>query len=287
MNNYRKVFLLGSFISMSALMWSCYDEFDPNSYKPAFTISGFESSEEIEAENLVAYFPFDGSLSEVKSSSAADNTATSFSNAFKNQGLSLNVANQSYVVYEPGDLLTNLESFTISFWVNPTFVDENTDNGIDGILGFVNISNPNDFWGYLDWFVENGSNKTAAKIVVHVKNNNGGDTWFNIPNITGLFDTWSNHTLTYDATTEKFNYYINAANVIEVDAGWDGPLSFENSGPMVFGAVHFQTTPTLSNHGSEPWASWLTGSMDEIRIYDTALDQEEINALTVLQGKGK
>ncbi len=272
---------------MSACLWSCYDEFDPNSYKPAFTISGYTSSEEIEASSLVAYFPFDGSLTETKSTGTAENTATGFSSAFKNEGVTLNASSKSYLVYDPGDLLNQLQSFTISFWVNPTFVDANTDNAIDGIIGLVNVSNPTDFWGYMDWFIENGSNNDAATIKVHVKNNNGGDTWVEVTGVKGLFNAWSNHTLTYDATTEQFIYYVNGADVKTVDAGWDGAFSFENSGPMVFGTVHFQTTPTLSNHGEEPWASWLTGSMDEIRIYNKALTEEQIYALLVLQGKGK
>jgi hypothetical protein len=57
---------------------------------------------------------------------------------------------------------------------------------------------------------------------------------------------------------------------------------------MVFGTVQFQTTPSLtSSHGSESWASYLTGAMDELRIYNKALSAENVNALVVLQGKGK
>jgi len=56
---------------------------------------------------------------------------------------------------------------------------------------------------------------------------------------------------------------------------------------MVFGCVQFQTDPSLTNHGPESWASWLTGSLDEVRIYNKALTAEEVNALVVLQGKGK
>lgn len=285
--NIKKVSIASTLVLLSIALWSCYDEFDPNSYKPPFTISGYTSSEEIASESLVAYFPFDGSLTETKSNASAENAATSFSTAFKNQGITLNVANKSYVTYDPGDMLDNLQSFTISFWVNPTFVDANTDNAIDGIIGLVNISNANDFWGYLDWFVENGSNNDAAVIKVHIKNDNGLDTWVEVTGVKALFGAWSNHTLTYDDESKTFVYYINGADVKTSVAPWDGTFSFANSGPMVFGTVHFQTTPTLSNHGEEPWASWLTGGMDEIRIYNTALVKEDVYALLVLQGKGK
>ena len=68
---------------------------------------------------------------------------------------------------------------------------------------------------------------------------------------------------------------------------WTGPIAFENSGPMVFGTVQFQTSPSLTTHGPEDWASHLTGTIDEVRVYNKALNEGDINALVVLQGKGK
>jgi hypothetical protein len=57
---------------------------------------------------------------------------------------------------------------------------------------------------------------------------------------------------------------------------------------MVFGTVQFMTTPSLTTtHGAEPWASFLTGQLDEVRVYNKALTEAEVQALIVLQGKGK
>lgn len=265
---------------------SCFDEFDPNSYKPVFTINGFSATDEIKISSLVAYWPFDGSLKEEKSGVSGENSGTTFVNGFKGQALNLNVANKSYITFDPGSAITGLQSFTISFWVNPVFVDQNSDNGIDGILGLVNLSNPAGFWGNIDWFVENGSNPNAAKIVAHVVSGSG-ETWMNVSNYKGLFNAWSNHTLTYDATTSKFTYYINGSVGTTANAGWSGPIQFVGSGPMVFGAVQFQTTPSIGCCGNQPWASYLTGQLDEVRIYNTALSSDEVRALVVLQGKGK
>jgi Concanavalin A-like lectin/glucanases superfamily len=265
---------------------SCFDEFDPNSYKPVFTINGFSATDEIKISSLVAYWPFDGSLEEEKSGVSGENSGTTFVNGFKGQALNLNVANKSYITFDPGSAITGLQSFTISFWVNPVFVDQNSDNGIDGILGLVNLSNPAGFWGNIDWFVENGSNPNAAKIVAHVVSGSS-ETWMNVSNYKGLFNAWSNHTLTYDATTSKFTYYINGSIGTTANAGWSGPIQFVGSGPMVFGAVQFQTTPSIGCCGNQPWASYLTGQLDEVRIYNTALSSDEVRALVVLQGKGK
>jgi hypothetical protein len=183
--------------------------------------------------------------------------------------------------------VTALQSFTISFWVNPTFVDANADNGIDGILGLVGISNPDRFWGNLEWFVENNSNPDAAIIKVILTNNNTQETDIVVNNYKGLFGTWTNHTLSYDAATAILTYYINGSSAASKTVPWTGPIIFANSGPMVLGAVQFQTTPSLTNHGIESWANWLTGTIDELRIYNAALTATEVNALVVLQGKGK
>jgi hypothetical protein len=51
--------------------------------------------------------------------------------------------------------------------------------------------------------------------------------------------------------------------------------------------VQFQTDPSIGCCGKQDWASYLTGVIDEVRIYNVALTTEEINALVVLQGKGK
>jgi hypothetical protein len=88
--------------------------------------------------------------------------------------------------------------------------------------------------------------------------------------------------LTYEAASSTFTYYINGSIAKTATAGWEGPITFANSGKFVFGnGFTFKTTPTLASHGAEPWASYLTGSMDEIRIYNKALSGDDVNALVV------
>src|SRR5690606_36729989 len=160
-------------------------------------------------------------------------------------------------------------------------IDSNSDGGIDGILGLVNFSNVSGFWGNLDWFVENGSNPSAALIKAHVTNGNGGETWIEVPGVTSFFGEWAHHVLTYDATAEEFVDYIDAVPVATLAAGWDGPLAFGNGGPMVFGTVHFMTNPSLTTgSGARDCASNLTGGLDEVRIFNKGLRQEEVKAIS-------
>lgn len=286
----KKYVILLSALTFSGLfLTSCYKEFDPASYQPAFEISGFSAASEIKAANLVGYWSFDGDLNNSVTGTAATNNKTTFVNGFEGKALSLDVANKSYITIAPtAPLTTGLGSFTISFWVNPTLADSDGDGNIDGILGLVNLSNVNNFWGNVDWFVENGSNASSTTLKIHLTSGTN-ETWVVKSGMTGFFGAWTNHTLTYDATTSKVTYYINGAvAVAATTVPWTGAATFTNSGPWVLGCVQFQTTPSLTSAtDAQGWASYLTGSLDELRIYNAALTPDEVNALVVLQGKGK
>jgi hypothetical protein len=57
---------------------------------------------------------------------------------------------------------------------------------------------------------------------------------------------------------------------------------------IIFGTEQFQTTPSLGTAGgTQGWAGYLTGQLDEVRIYDVALSASDLKALIILQGKGK
>ena len=224
----------------------------------------------------VAYWAFDERLVEDISGVSGSNSGTTFANGLNAQALNLSADNQSYVTFEPGDAITGLKSFTLSFWVNPAFVDDDGNGSIDGILGLVNLSNTGNFWGNIDWFVENGSSPASATIRAHITNGSS-ETWITIENVANFFGTWTNHVLSYDASSSAFTYYVNGSVSATVPASWSGDIAFENSGPMVFGTVHFQTTPSLTSAtGSQPWASFLTGLLDEVRIFDRALTAIEV-----------
>src|SRR5690606_2580626 len=124
---------------------------------------------------------------------------TSTVNAFKGQGVSFNANNPSWLLTDAPESVTGLQSFTISFWVNPAFIDNDANGSIDGVIGLMTLSNPDRFWGNLEWFIENNSNPDAAILKVILTNDNTTETDILVSSYKGLFDTWTNHTLTYDA----------------------------------------------------------------------------------------
>lgn len=252
--------------------------------KSATKVFEFEvSNDYVAREGEIFYMPFedDKLLDLVSEQTGTPSGAVAFTDGVKGKAASFDGASQSYFLF-PGEALAALQSFTISFWVKPIFIDADDSDGIDGILGLVNLSNTGTFWGNIDLFVENNSNPEGAIIKSHILNGNGDETW--IDNITGVenfFGAWSHHAMVFDGAAGQFEYYINGVSVSTKAAAWGtDPLTFSNSGPMVFGTVHFQTDPSLTTgSGAQSWASYLTGEMDEIKIFNRPLPAAEVTAI--------
>ncbi|GAC1442280.1 MAG: hypothetical protein NVSMB63_10470 [Sediminibacterium sp.] len=279
MKKINSTLLLAAITAGSLSFSSCYKKFDASSYAPALSIGGYTTTKDIAPSNLVGYWAFNGSLIDSVSGTLGANTGTGFGNGIKGQALQ--GANNGYVLFTPGTAITGMKSFTITYWVNSPL-------NKNGIVGLVNLSNNSNFWGNIDMFFENGSTETAAKFRAHLTNNGTTDAWLAKDGIPGIFNNWVNLALSYDAATNTEKFYVNGSVAAsQVNTGY-GPINFMNSGKMVFGTVHFQTTPSLTSAtGSQPWASYLTGLLDEVRIYNKALTDSDVSALVKLEGRGK
>jgi hypothetical protein len=72
-----------------------------------------------------------------------------------------------------------------------------------------------------------------------------------------------------------------------VNAG-NGNLTFQNATALIFGTMQFNATPSLGTAGgAQPWASYVPGAIDEVRIYNKALVAADIKALYQLEKLGK
>lgn len=276
MKSFNNKILL-AVLGLTALS-SCYKKFDADSYKPALSIGGYSSSKDVGAANLVGYWSFDGSLVDSVSKTAGTNTGTSFVNGVK--GKAMQGADQSYVLFNPPTALQNLQSFSVAMWVNSP---QNTS----GIVGLIDIANTASFWGNLTVFFENGSTADKAVLKIHV-NNNGKDAWLGNYEVQNIWNVWTHIAATYDAASSTFKVFVNGARIAEKTEANFGPLVFNNATKMVFGTVQFQTTPSLTSAtANQSWASYLKGGLDEVRIYNKALSEGDINALVRLEGRGK
>jgi hypothetical protein len=262
----------------AVLLTSCYKKFDPKKYQPSFTVNGYTSVSEIGAGSLVGYWAFNGSYVDSVSNTAATGVNTSFTGGFKGQALQGSA--NGYVISDLPIAIKNLNSFTIDYWLK-------TPINSTGILTPITISRTDQFWGALDMFFENGSTSTSGNLKVHF--NGQSEVWFTNGIISNPWDTWMNIALTYDAATSTFTLY-NGGNAIATQTATGlGNIVFPATATkIIFGTEQFQCTPSLGTAGgTQGWASYLTGQLDEVRIYNKALKAADIQALIVLQGKGK
>lgn len=178
----------------------------------------------------------------------------------------------------PADTLTNLGSFTLAFWMNGA-------SPVTNAQGLFSISNKNQFWGSLDLFLEGfATGEDSAFLKIHMFNANmpdgNGEEWSEVK-IPEALDRWTHLALTYDAKTSKFIVYANGAAVIDktLGGGAYGKIKYKDFNGMVVGNHQFQTTPSLTNHGPEGWASAFNGAIDNLRIYNMALTGDQVNSL--------
>lgn len=257
---------------------SCYKKFDESSYQPPLDIGGFSNSKEIAPANLVGYWAFNGSLIDSVGGASGTNTGTSFSTGVKGQ--SLQGALNSYVLATPSTAVSGMHSFTMTYWVNSAPPST-------GIIGMVSLAKTDGFWGNIETFFENGSTNTNGRFRAHIQNG-PTDAWISKDNIVNMHDKWTAIAISYDQLTGTFKLHVNGGSVYTNIVAGFGPINFTNVGKLVFGCVQFQTTPSqTSATGAQGWASYLTGRLDEVRIYNKALNDNEINSLVLLEGRGK
>ncbi|MBC8033330.1 MAG: LamG domain-containing protein [Chitinophagaceae bacterium] len=275
---YSKALTAFMMIASCTMLVSCYKKFDTKSYAPALVIGGFTSSKEIAPANLVAYWSFDGSYIDSISGTLAENNGTTLVTGYKGQAMQ--GALNSYVLATPPASITGMTSFTVGYWVNSPLHPA-------GIAGIVALANTNQFWGNIEMFLENGGTLEAMKFRAKVITNGTTEIGIDKDGVVNFYTKWNHLALSYDETTSTFKFYVNGAVSTSKVVAATGPLSFVNNGKIVFGTASFQTTPSQTTHGPEPWASFMTGQLDEVRFYNKALTDGEISALVKLEGRGK
>lgn len=269
-------------VAVSALalgLSACQKKFDASTYAPPLSIGGYTSSKEIATTNLVAYYPFNGSAIDSVSNTTGTATGIGYSAGIKGQALQ--GALNGYIVGTPAASVGSLTSFTVTEWFK-------TPAPSTGVIGLFSLANTTNFWGNIEFFIENGSTNDAGKLRIHVFNG-VDDRTLEINNAVNLFDKWNSMAVTYNQANSTVSVYLNGsllkAGTLD---GLAGPLALKNVGKFVFGTVQFMTNPSqTSSHGSESWASFLTGQLDEVRVYNKALTIDEISALVKLEGRGK
>ena len=287
MKTFKNIIIAGmSTMAVVFALSSCQKGFDAKSYAPQRPLpkfDGYANSKDILPDSLVAYWSFNQSLIDSISKSNGTLTLDSYGSGISGKGLQ-GVTN-GYALCDAPQALSTLGNFTVSTWVN-------TPPPSNGIIGFFSFANTVNFWGNIEMFFENGSDNTNGKVRVHISSNDK-DYTYSVDGVPNMFNKWTHVAVSYNKGTGDCKLFVDgsSANSGYALSGPDtlkGAPVFTNIGKMVFGCVQFQTNPSqTAGSTSQPWASYLTGQMDQVKVYKTVLSSSQIDGLYNLEKAGR
>jgi hypothetical protein len=287
---------VGTFIGCSS------DDDNNNTTLPP--IGGYNSSAEVGAADLVAYWPMNGSGVESKSNtSPSDVVNTAFVTGIKGQAASMSAGYMEYPSIPA--LATTTGSMTISTWAkvsnNKTLLTASTSC-------LLTLTRDGDWAGNMNLLLETAQREASndsiqVKGLVQIKKpdgtNNGQDivnmikqeTWMDAthswnPNKVG--GKWAHYVIVWNGSEGTFKIWVNGVeisnNAWESRNGGDSlPLNFFTPTRPIIGALStFVDGTTLDN-----WNKPLTGQVDEMRVWKKALSSGDINALYQLEKAGR
>ncbi|RYY29860.1 MAG: LamG domain-containing protein [Sphingobacteriaceae bacterium] len=292
-NTYIKNGLLCLAVVLTTLS-SCDKDDNPNNLPEvnpadyAGTVDGFNSTDELYPNNLVAYWNFDTNNNETKSNTAPTNAAnvTTVDAGIKGKALNLNAGYLYYATPFNAFKTAALKSFTISTWV------QIANNGSKKTMLFQ-LARPGMFNGNINFVLETNvlPATDVENLVVHpVFNTIGGGTQDNLNANRALkigLNRWTHIALTYNGTTGIFNIIANGNNIGSYSSRGTGNNlfnSFEPNEVIIGGNYNVVTGKSVSTDVS---FAAMTGRMDELRIYNIALPEAIVKSIYNLGLAGK
>jgi len=256
-------------------------------------IGGFNTAADVAATNLVAHWGFEGDGKETKSGAVpASSTNATYETGAKGKGVKFT---KGFLAYNAITALNSLPNMSVTAWVN---VDNNS--GAPGVpTSFFTMSRPNEWAGNINLMSETGWRKAGRDTLIVkgliVSNKAGSPNFQDVRNepsnggvqVVNGINKWTHIVMSYDATSEKFKVYANGVKVSNPD--WEtrattGPLTFYSPTKPVIGAWG---TNVAGGGTAEGWQVPMTGSMDEVRVFNKALTDAEINSLYLLEKAGR
>lgn len=257
---------------------------------------GFTNSSEVAPANLVAHFPFDGNINDVKNAvtGGVASGTTSFATGVKGQAYQ--GSSTGFIGYSTPGPIATLTSFTVSLWINTS----RHDGGAQGLFGLA--KQDGSFWGNFFLMIEgqNPANAEDMFMKLHFEKNNAVfvEHWLE-PNgafrAKDMYNAWRHIAWTYDAATSKVSWFINGQKKALPPGAEDrkadgsgtplGDLNFKAATKFVIGGFMGHLGAPFNT--PEPWMLNYTGMMDEFRVYNKALSEVEISAIQVLERQGR
>lgn len=264
-----------SALVLSVTLTSCKKDTEVDPYE------GKTNPSTIAESNLVAYFPFESSTESIelgtgisfdKMVGAASFVTGRRGNCY--QGSS----DEAYLQYSLASTnpFLSMHSFTIAAWIKSSASGNAAMifqvNGGDGTM-----SN-------LDLMQESGSNADSLAFKGYLYSSlttwQGQDLYLSNPAFTP--NKWVHVVYSYNSTTSTEAFYANGV-LLKTDVRYQngdgvelGEITFADDMTNInIGAWNQQITGT----GAQSWMGYFPGMLDELRIYNTALTDDEVKAL--------
>jgi hypothetical protein len=256
-------------------------------------IGGFVSSDSVEQANLIAYWPLDGNVNDVKGGVAGTGVNVTYVNGVRGQAYQ--GATNGYASFAPNAAMAGLQSFSLSLWYWQPAQPIGTPNTPQGMFFLADANGADPLV-----IVENEHFVPISGDSLQI---HAGLSFTHATNYKGFimttFDTaaigkWEHFAMTYDGGSSTYIVYQNGQAMLNNSAYGvstssillDGPTGSTPQGninwaatPPVEGTIGtwapgvFGVSPTLGANGN--WA----GKLDEIRLFKVALTPKEVAGL--------
>ncbi len=305
-HKHINAFYMSCFFTMALGLVSCKKDGNPNKLPSVSTadyagkIDGFNSSDEVFPESLVAYWSFDGTKNETKTSTAP---SSSLNDAFvpagvRGQALKLTAGYLYFANQFPAFKTDVLKSFAISTWV------QILNNGSKKTMLFQ-LTRPGVFSGSINFLLNTNSFPATTldnlKIQPTFITIGGGtqdnvNTLRDVPGAANYFpyvtptigaDKWVHLVINYNSSNGFFDIWANGIKAGAFPSRGTGNNLFKayEPGEVIIGG-NYNVIPGKSVSADVSFAP-MTGNMDELRIYKIALPDAHIKALYNLGIAGK
>lgn len=281
MKKFFKINVALFIIMLSVVMMttSCKkDEPDPN--------AGKTDPSTIATANLIAYFPFDGNATE-SIASLTPTVQTGVTYVAGRRGQAYQGADLAHLLYTlpAASKMKSLKSFSIGLWIKSPLVTGDPEPI------FFQIGKSDDLmWGNLTLAL-NRLNATADSLQFKAFFLKTGVEWSGqnvaFVNKSFIINKWMHMIFEYDAATSKYKIFKDGVQVVTNTGVEDrktgpapagvplGDLNFANADKINIGAWRAKTEGTAT----DAWMGWFKGNLDELRVYDKALTNDEVLAL--------
>jgi hypothetical protein len=290
MKSLNKIFSAGMVVLVTAaIMTSCKKDGNPNGLPSVSTsdyagkVDGYDSSDQVYAQNLIAYWSFDDTKAERRTGIVPTQTANDafVGNAVRGKALSLTAGYLYFAQQFPQFKTDSIKSWSMSVWVKIL------NNGSKRTMLFQ-MARPGLFTGNINFHLNTQSFAATNTDVLRIQPTFatvGGGTQDNINNVLtpkiGM-DKWTHIVLTYDFATGVFDIWADAVKVGGFPNRGVGNSSFKAYEPseVIIGS-NYNGIPGKSVNTDVSIAP-MTGHIDELRVYNTRLPDAFIKALNNL-----